>query len=201
MHDLSQSRSNNVQTKRPCCCSTTTKGVIAHRKHIATMLRSVRPRLPADIYNIDNHVKCIIPRSKHYGHTARVMGMGKTRLSVEFHHGHIGKYLDWRDVELFVPPRTPRAIVPPWNPQTPRSTTTAESDIGQLTTLLEHMAFTAASVISSEHGNSQRMESLITLFDQQVRDHVNALSSNQQSPQNNPSVRHSNVNQVPPDGF
>jgi hypothetical protein len=120
------------------------------------------------MYNIDDHVKCINPRSKHYGHTARVIGMGKTRLSVEFDHGHIGKFLYWRDVEIFVPPQTPRVIVPPRNPQTPRSTTTAESDIGQLTTLLEHMAFTAASVISSEHGNSQRMESLITSFDQQV---------------------------------
>jgi hypothetical protein len=149
-----------------------------------TMLRSTRPRLPADVYSIDNRVKCINPRSKHYGHTARVLGMGKARLHVEFEHGHVGKFLDWRDAELIVP------LLP--------TNTTAPPDVGQLKTLLEHMAFTTATIISSDHGNSQRMENLLTSFNQQVRDHVNALASTRQGSRTHVSPR-SNVDQVPPD--
>jgi hypothetical protein len=148
------------------------------------MLRSARPRLPADVYSIDDHVKCVNPRSKHYGHTARVIGMGKARLHVEFERGHVGKFLDWRDAELIVP------LLP--------IDTTTSPDVDQLTTLLEHMAFTTATVISSDHGNSQRMENLLTLFNQQVRDHVNVLASTRQGSRPHVSSR-SNVDQVPPD--
>jgi hypothetical protein len=155
--------------------------------NIATMLRSIRPRRPADVYNIDDRVTCNNPRSKHYGHTARIIGMGKARLHVEFDHGHVGKFLDWRDVEIFTP------LLP--------ATPATQPDIGQLTTLLEHMAFTAATVISSEHGDSQNMENLLTSFDRQVRDHANALAATRQSPRNARHASQPNDSRVPPDEF
>jgi hypothetical protein len=64
---------------------------------------------------------------------------------------------------------------------------------------LEHMAFTTATVISSEFGNSPRMENLLASFDRQVRDHVNAMASTRQGSRNNGSIPYSDVNQVPPD--
>jgi hypothetical protein len=133
------------------------------------MARSVPPRLPADVYSINDRVRCTNPRSKHYGHTARVIGMGKARLHVEFDNGHVGKFLDWRDVKIIVPPLP----VP----------VDTHSDIGQLTTLLEHMAFTAATIISSEHGDSQNMESLLDSFNRQVRGHTTALAATRQHSQ------------------
>jgi hypothetical protein len=154
------------------------------------MMRSERPRLPADVFNINDHVKCKNPRSKHYGHTARVIGMGKTRLHVAFDNGHVGKFIDWRDAELNNT-RVPNKVeqVPADNP------VTTDDDIGQLTQLLEHMAFTAATVISSEHGNPRRMEHLLILFERKVRNHANALAAARPSSQ----TAHFGVNLVPPD--
>ncbi len=64
------------------------------------MMRSERPRFPADVFNINDHVRCKNPRSKHYGHRARAIGMGKAQLYVAFDNGHVGKIIDWRDAEL-----------------------------------------------------------------------------------------------------
>ena len=73
------------------------------------MLRSNCTRLPADVFSIGDRVKCVNPRSKHYAPTARVLGMGKTRLNVKFDNGHNGKFIDWRDAELVSPPVEPVA--------------------------------------------------------------------------------------------
>jgi len=158
------------------------------------MIRSEHPRFPADAFNINDHVKCKNPRSKHYGHTARITGMGKNRLHVAFDNGHVGKYIDWRDAEL-------NNIHVPNNVATASTdtTVTTDEDIGQLTHLMEHMAFTAAAVISSEHGNPRRMEHLLILFERQVRDHANTLAAARSTPQNNNSPAHPGANHVPPD--
>jgi hypothetical protein len=136
------------------------------------MVRRDRARAPTDAFNINDHVKCKNPRSKHYGHTGHVTGMGKARLFVQFDNGHIGQFIDWRDAELIERPI--EAIVPTASTE---AVDTDGEDIEQLTTLLEHMAFTAATVISSDHGNSHRMENLLASFDRQVRSHTNSLAS------------------------
>jgi hypothetical protein len=66
------------------------------------MLRSNRTSIPqpCDTFSINDRVKCVNRRSKHYGHTGSVTGMGKTRLNVDFENGHAGNYLDWRDAQL-----------------------------------------------------------------------------------------------------
>jgi hypothetical protein len=117
------------------------------------MLRSNRPRLPADVFSIDDQVKCVNPRSKHYGHTAKVIGMGKTRLNVTFDNGHVGKFIDWRDATLVVRPNDHVSTTPTIN--TTSTTRSSFEDItnnlDQLTTLMEHLAFTSATVISSNY--------------------------------------------------
>jgi hypothetical protein len=158
------------------------------------MMRSERPRFPADVFNFNDHMKCKNPRSKHYGHTVRVIGMGKAQLYVAFDNGHAGKIIDWRDAELNntrVPTKVAQVST-----DTP---VTTDDDFKQLTHLLEHMAFTAATVISSEHGNPCRMEHLLTLFEPKVRDHANALAAAQPSLQTTSPTAHSGVNLVPLD--
>jgi hypothetical protein len=51
---------------------------------------------PADVFDINDRVKCVAPRStKHYGHTAILIGMGKTRLNVIFENRHVRQFIDW----------------------------------------------------------------------------------------------------------
>jgi hypothetical protein len=136
------------------------------------MVRPDRARAPADVFNINDHVKCKNSRSKHYGHTGQVIGMGKTRLHIAFDNGHVGKFIDWRDAELIRRPI--QANVPTASTE---AVNTDDDDLGSLTTLLEHMTSTAATVISSDYGDSLRMENLLASFDRQVRSHANTLAS------------------------
>jgi hypothetical protein len=83
--------------------------------------------------------------------------MGKTCLSVVFDNGHVGKFLDWRDANIHAPNDA--------HNKTPTITTTHVShendNIAQLTDLLEHMAFTAATIISSKHDDPSHMQQLL----------------------------------------
>jgi DNA replicative helicase MCM subunit Mcm2 (Cdc46/Mcm family) len=165
------SATTDITTTATRCCSTTTT---------ATMMRSERPRFPADVFNINDHVKCKNLLSKHCGHTVRVIG-------------HVGKFIDWRDAEL-TKTRFPTNVAT----ISTDTTTTADDNIQQLTHLLEHMAFTAATVISSEHGNSRRMEHLLTLFERQVRDQANVSAAARIIPHTTASTAPPGVSHVPP---
>jgi hypothetical protein len=154
------------------------------------MLRTNRSRLPADLFNIGDRVKCVNPRSKHYAHTALVIGMGKARLNVEFENGHIGKFIDWRDAELISPPVEPVAN----NNLRPSSgNVEANDDIGQLTDLLDHLAFTSATLISSNHGNPRQMTRLLDSFDRSVREHANLIAGTR-----NRNNQLNNADRIPP---
>jgi hypothetical protein len=140
-----------------------------------TMAPPNRPRYPADVFNINDHVKCISTRSKHYGHTATVIGMGRAQLHVEFDNGHVGKFIDFPDAKL-----TKRIEDSP--PVTHNVSGSSErpndnDTIGQLTTLLEHMAFTTATLISSNHSDSQGMATLLDSSDHAVRDHTHTITN------------------------
>jgi hypothetical protein len=145
----------------------------AHNNNDNTMLCSTRTRLPADVFSIGDRVKCVNTRSKHYAHTALVVGMGKTRLNVEFENGHNGKFIDWRDAELIIPPVEP-VTTNGVNPSS--SNIEGNSDIDQLTSLLDHLAFTTATLISSNHEDPRQMTRLLDLFDRSVREHTNLIA-------------------------
>jgi hypothetical protein len=157
------------------------------------MARLDRPRFPADVFNINDHVKCKNLRSKHYGHTARIIGMGTTRLHVEFDNAHAGKFIDWRDAELTGNRNDADTSSNDTN------NTANDDDLSQLSQLLEHMAFTTATLISSEHGNSQRMEHLLTAFDRQVRVHADTMALARLSTTNTLPAARSHGNRVPPE--
>jgi hypothetical protein len=147
------------------------------------MSRSNRNRLPSDAFDINDRVKCINPRSKHYGHTACVIGMGKARLLVEFENGHIGKFIDWRDATLISHGNNSNNVPSTSGHTTPTATSERGndlSDIGQLTSLMEHMAFTSATVILSNYSDTQRMETLLDLFDRAVWDNARTIANTRQ---------------------
>jgi hypothetical protein len=137
------------------------------------MLRSARPRLPGDVFNINDHVKCTNPRSKHYGHTGIVIGMGRTRLNVTFDNGHVGKFLDWRDAALITPPKDRSSSFD----LLPASSNAHTNDVVQLTELLEHMAFTVATIVSSKGDEPPHMEQLMGSFDRSVRAHATSMTA------------------------
>jgi hypothetical protein len=76
---------------------------------------------------------------------------------------------------------------------------TLNDDIGQLSKLLEHMAFTTATLISSEHGNSGRIEHLLNAFNRQVRTHTDAITSARLNTTTTRPVVQSGINRVPPE--
>jgi hypothetical protein len=117
--------------------------------------------------------------------------MGKTRLHVKFDHGHIGKFIDWRDAEI-----TGVSISVASNDNT---STNSGDDVEQLSQLLEHMAFTTATLISSEHSNPQRMEHLLHAFERQVRNHAIELAHTRTSPTNTRPATRPSINRVPPE--
>jgi hypothetical protein len=155
---------NDVRTL--CCCAqiaTATTNFVIRNEQSNNMIRSNRPRLPADVFNINDRVKCVNPRSRHYGHTASVIGMGKTRLSVTFKNGHVGKFIDWRDAQLVSRTNNNVSTATSTNDTTPATRSPPEpttADLEQLTSLMEHLAFTSATVISSNYSDPQRMEEL-----------------------------------------
>jgi hypothetical protein len=117
--------------------------------------------------------------------------MGKNRLHVEFDNGHVGKFIDWRDAEL-TNIRSDATTTSNDTTNTPN-----DDDIGQLSHLLEHMAFTTATLISSEHGNSQRMGQLLNAFDRQVRIHATTLANARLNPTSTRPIAQSGANRVP----
>ena len=119
--------------------------------------------------------------------------MGKALLHVAFNNGQVGKAVDWRDSELN------NTRVPTTVAQVSAGTpVTTDDNIKQLTHPLEHMVFTAATAISSEHGNLRRMGHLLTLFERRVCEHANALAAARPSSQTTSPSAHSGVNLVPP---
>jgi hypothetical protein len=165
------------------------------------MIRSNRPRSPGDVFNIGDRVKCMNTRSKHYAHTACIIGMGRTRLHVEFENGHIGKFIDWRDAELIVPHITTPVMTTATSGTSSPSSNHIENDgdIEQLVHLLDHMAFTAATIISSEHEDSARMTRLLDSFDRAVREHANNIAGNRnRNVQHASPTRNSTSEQPPP---
>jgi hypothetical protein len=169
---------------------------ITSQYHSPIMLRSNRPRIPGPSDRFNDRVKCVNPRSKHYGHTASVNGMGKTRLNVTFENGHVGQYIDWRDAELVSRP-SELASTPvspsstPGNrsstPVTRSSSEDANTDLDQLTSLMEHLAFTSATVISSNYADPQHMEDLLTQFDRAVRNNARNIASTRRATTNGTS--------------
>jgi hypothetical protein len=161
------------------------------------MLRSNQPRLPADAFSINDRVKCVNPRSKHYGHTAKVIGMGKTWLIVAFENGHVGKFIDWRDATLGTRPNNNVPV--PMTPTIDTTSTTrsssddATSDLDQLTSLMEHLPFTSATVISSNYADPQRMEALLTQFDQSVLANARNIASTRKSTNDDGTTSSANV--------
>jgi hypothetical protein len=119
--------------------------------------------------------------------------MGKNRLHVEFDNGHVGKFIDWRDAELV--PTNDIAASSDIN----AATSTNDNDIGELSQLLEHMAFTTATLISSERGNPARIGRLLHVFDQQVRTHTDTLSNARLNSSSTHQAARFNVNRVPPE--
>jgi hypothetical protein len=146
------------------------------------MLRSNRPRIPgpSDKFSINDRVKCVNPRSKHYGHIAIINSMGKTRLNVTFEGGHVGKFIDWRDAQLASRPLTPVVIT--------QSSPDNNTDLDQLSSLMEHLAFTSATVISSNYADPQHMENLLTQFDRAVRTNARTIASTRQANGTPPSA-------------
>jgi hypothetical protein len=120
--------------------------------------------------------------------------MGRTRLNVTFDNGHVGKFLDWRDAALTTPPEDCSSSLD----LLPASSNTDNTDVSQLTELLEHMAFTVATIVSSKYDEPPRMEQLMGSFDRSVRAHATSMTAlrRQSRSANHPAPDHI----IPDDG-
>jgi hypothetical protein len=100
--------------------------------------------------------------------------MGKTWLNVTFDNGHVSKFIDWHDATLITRPNDNTPTAPSINTASTMCSSSGDptNSLDELTSLMEHLAITLATVIPSNYADPQHMEALLTQFDQAV--HTNA---------------------------
>ena len=136
-----------------------------------------KARKTRDTFKVGDRIQVINTGSKHYDRKASIVKVGNRRLTVSFDRDdpRPGMYVDFDDARKLGIVRTQDTSTPAVDMHNSHATgltdTTSErdDDLGELTRLLEHLAFTSATLISSRFDDPERMESLMLSFSQQVR--------------------------------
>jgi hypothetical protein len=99
-------------------------------------------RVPSDTFSIGNNITVAGP-SKHRGRTATVRKVGSRRLTVSFHDGNRGTYVDFADARITAS-TAPVVVV--------------DDEISDLASILEQLAITTATAINTgEPGQRQTL--------------------------------------------
>jgi hypothetical protein len=138
---------------------------------------------PKDIFSPGDRIKVTSKQSKHYNRTAVITGVGSRRLTVAFdkEDPRPGLYVDFKDAKRIEPKATATDKRPKTTQHRERLTTKGGNDIGELTQMLEHLAFATATLISSESDDPEQLEIILGLFTQQVRTHHYDIASMKQN--------------------
>ena len=134
-------------------------------------------RKPQELFAVGNRISVTSARSKHYARTAVIDKVRTRRLTVSFEDGKPGKYVDYQEVIKLEPTKHTSEQ----GMEEPSSNTTTQNkktnDTTKITRLLEHMAFTSATLISLHHDDLSQMKALLDTFSYQVHNHVQHITS------------------------
>jgi hypothetical protein len=125
-------------------------------------------------WRVGQRIRVTCSRSKHYGRYGVVTNVYRTRLGVSFEDGRSGKFCDKSRAAIVDAPPAPgleRMVVEPDD---------GEDEVTELSRLLEHMAFTAATLISSHGDDTARVEQTLNEFLAAVRRNIRTITRQRQ---------------------
>jgi hypothetical protein len=117
-------------------------------------------RIPSDTFSIGDNIT-VAGRSKHRGRTATVRKVGSRRLTVSFHDGNRGTYVDYTDARITAS-TAPIVVV--------------EDDISDLASILEQLAITTATAIKT--GEPGQRQTLLRDFSLSLERHFGSAHHN-----------------------
>jgi hypothetical protein len=120
-----------------------------------------------DTWEIGQRIRVTCRNSKHFGRYGIITDVYRWRLGIRFEDGRPGKFVD-----------KIRAVIVGNMPQPQEATMQTENmedNVGELTRLLEHMAFTAATLISSNADDPAHVSRSLRMFQESVRDNTRML--------------------------
>jgi hypothetical protein len=129
---------------------------------------SAPSRIPSDTFSIGDHIT-VTGRSKHRGRTATIQKVGSRRLTVTFHDGNRGTYVDFMDAHILVrlPPVGSETIFA--NTRTVTRPVPADDKTNELARILEQLAITTATAINT--GNPSQRQTLLRDFSRSLERH------------------------------
>jgi hypothetical protein len=123
---------------------------------------------------IGQRIRVTCRRSKHYGRYGSITHVHRTRLGVDFEDPRPGSFIDMsraRIVDEVPPPGQERMVVEPDD---------GEDEVTGLSRLLEHMTFTAATLISSHRDDPARVERTLAEFSTAVHNNTRIIAQQRQ---------------------
>jgi hypothetical protein len=123
---------------------------------------------------IGQRIQVTCRRSKHYGRYGSITHVHRTRLGVKFEDPRPGSFINMsraRIVDEEPPPAAARMVVEPDD---------GEEEVTELSWLLEHMVFTAATLISSNGDDPARVERTLAEFSTTVRNNTRIITQQRQ---------------------
>jgi hypothetical protein len=132
---------------------------------------STPSRIPSDTFSIGDHIT-VIGRSKHRGRIATVRKVGSRRLTVTFHDGNRGTYVDFMDARVIVrlPPVGSETIFA--NTRTVTRPVPTVDDTNELARILEQLAITTATAINT--GDPDQRQALLRDFSLSLERHFDS---------------------------
>jgi hypothetical protein len=124
------------------------------------MTEAKRIRKPKDKFQVGDRINVTSPRSKHHNRTGTISSLGMRRLTVHFDDHLPGSFVDYAhatkdDGEQAPTERTNnRTVLAP----------TTSNEVDEIGRLLEHLAFTAAAIVSSAGRGTKREQQLASRF-------------------------------------
>jgi hypothetical protein len=121
------------------------------------------------------------PKSKHHGRYAHITDISRLRLGLSFEDGRPGKFIDKsravivNDPPVVIPTLADNAPVTPSASQHVTNSN-GDRDMTELSRLLDHMAFTVATLISSNAEDPAVVSRTLEDFQTAVRDNTMVIS-------------------------
>jgi hypothetical protein len=124
------------------------------------MTEAKRVRKPKDKFQVGDRINVTSPRSKHHNRTGTISSLGMRRLTVHFDDHLPGSFVDYAHATKDDGEQAPTERT---NNRTALAPTTS-NEVDEIGRLLEHLAFTAAAIVSSAGRGTKREQQLASRF-------------------------------------
>jgi hypothetical protein len=120
-------------------------------------------RRPRDKFKVGDYINVSSSRSKHYNRTGTITSLGLRRITVSFDDRLPGSYVDYSHASKIDQQPSDTASDETEKDKEPEAPTSSKLP-DETARLLEHLAFTAAAIVSSTGSKSKRGQELQRFF-------------------------------------